>query len=148
MAFVTTDDVVPYTSTPLPLCYCYDVTAAAERAAFPLPGGGRSGDLPRRAPHTGTMTLLTVTPLTMTPLTMTPHAMTLLAMPLLAMTLLAMTLLTMTLLTRDLLLRALGYHNWPMAYLAQHYETRLDPRGAVAFPSHAELPRGTVVRVT
>ena len=93
--FLNTDDIVPYTSTPLPLCYCWDVTAAAERAAFPLPGGGRSGDLPK-----------------------------------------------------DLLLRALGYHNWPMAYMVRHYETDLDAQGRIRHPSHAQLPRGSVVRVT
>lgn len=92
--FVNMDDIVPYTRTPLPLCYCYDVTSAAERKSFPLPGGGRSGDL-----------------------------------------------------GRDLLLRALGYHNWPMAYLARHYETVLDANGRVAHPSHDYLPRGSVVKV-
>ena len=93
--FVNTDDLVPYTSTPLPLCFCYDVTAAAERATFPLPGGGRSGKL-----------------------------------------------------AKDLLLRALGYHNWPMGYLARHYETVLDAQGRIRHPSHDQLPRGAVVRVT
>ena len=39
--FLNRDDIVPSTSTPLPLCYCYDVTGAAERASFPLPGGGK-----------------------------------------------------------------------------------------------------------
>ena len=47
----------------------------------------------------------------------------------------------------DLLLRSLGYHNWPLGYLARHYETTLDARGNVVLPSHAELPRGAVVRV-
>lgn len=93
--FVNTDDPVPYTSTPLPLCYCYDVTAAAERASFPLPGGGRTGSIPK-----------------------------------------------------DLLLRALGYHNWPMAYMAQHFTTELNEKGAVRMPSHDLLPRGAVVQVT
>ena len=48
---------------------------------------------------------------------------------------------------QDLGLRLLGYHNWPIGYLARHYETVLDAKGRVVLPSHAELPRGAVVRV-
>ena len=41
-------DPVPETDDPLPLCYTLDVTGAAERASFPLPGGGATGTrLPR-----------------------------------------------------------------------------------------------------
>ena len=42
----------------------------------------------------------------------------------------------------------LGYHNWPMGYLARHYETVLDAQGRIRHPSHDQLPRGAVVRVT
>ena len=41
--YLNTDDIVPNTAVPLPLCYCYDVTAAAERASFPPPD--KTGDL-------------------------------------------------------------------------------------------------------
>ena len=86
------DDIVPNTNTPLPFCYCLDVTKTAERKTFPPPDP--TGD---------------------------PFD--------------------------DLLLRSLGYHNWPLGYLARHYETVLDGKGRVVLPSHAELPRGAVVRV-
>ena len=86
------DDIVPNTNTPLPFCYCLDVTKTAERKTFPPPDP--TGD---------------------------PFD--------------------------DLLLRSLGYHNWPLGYLARHYETVLDAKGRVVLPSHAELPRGAVVRV-
>lgn len=39
-------------------------------------------------------------------------------------------------------------HNWPMAYLAQHFSTELDEKGAIRLPSHDVLPRGAVVQVT
>ena len=42
--FLNTDDIAPSTNEPLPLCYCYDVTGTAERASFPLPGGGSTGN--------------------------------------------------------------------------------------------------------
>ena len=45
--YLNTDDIVPSTSTPLPLCYCYDVTESAERKKFPMPGGGKSADIKR-----------------------------------------------------------------------------------------------------
>ena len=32
-------------------------------------------------------------------------------------------------------------------YMARHYETRLDKQGRVLVPTHAERPRGTVVKV-
>lgn len=41
--YLNTDDIVPNTEVPLPLCYCYDVTGCAERKAFPPPD--RTGDL-------------------------------------------------------------------------------------------------------
>ena len=44
-------------------------------------------------------------------------------------------------------MRLLGYHNWPMGYMARHYETLLDGAGKVVVPSHADLPRGAVTRV-
>lgn len=47
----------------------------------------------------------------------------------------------------DLGLRALGYHNWPIGYVARHYETVLDETGQVVLPSHDQLPRGTVYKV-
>ena len=46
----------------------------------------------------------------------------------------------------DLVLSALGYHNWPLSWLALNCETRV-VRGRVALPSHEALPRGAVVRV-
>ena len=42
---------------------------------------------------------------------------------------------------------ALLGHNWPMGYVARHYELQLDEGGRVRTPSHAERPRGEVVRV-
>ena len=42
--YLNADDIVPSTSDPLPNCYCFDVTGAAERKAFPLPGGGPTGN--------------------------------------------------------------------------------------------------------
>jgi hypothetical protein len=92
--YVNTDDIVPSTSEPLPLCYCYDVTRARERTDFALPGGGRTGSMLKDA---------------------------------------GMTLL--------------GYHNWPMGYMARHYETQLDKEGRLIIPSHEELPRGAVAQV-
>jgi len=89
--YLNTDDIAPSTNDPLPLCYCWDVTGAAERASFPLPGGGSTGN---------------------------------------------------ALLDAGMLL--LGYHNWPMGYMARHYETRLDSEGRLIVPSHDLLPRGAV----
>ncbi len=40
--YLNTDDIVPSTSTPLPLCYCYDVTKSAERVDFPPPDTGNA----------------------------------------------------------------------------------------------------------
>lgn len=85
------DDIVPNTAVPLPLCYCYDVTGSAERKTFPPPD--KTGDI-----------------------------------------------------VYDLILKSLGGHSWPMGYLARHYETRLED-GKLMWPSHAESPRGAVVRV-
>ena len=48
---------------------------------------------------------------------------------------------------QDLGLRMLGYHNWPIGYLARHYETVLDAKGDPLVPSHEQLPRGTVKKV-
>ena len=48
---------------------------------------------------------------------------------------------------QDLGLRLLGYHNWPIGYLARHYETRLYANGDLVVPSHEELPRGSVFKV-
>lgn len=48
---------------------------------------------------------------------------------------------------QDVGLRLLGYHNWPIGYVARHYETRLDAGGSPMLPSHSELPRGTVFKV-
>ena len=90
--YLNSDDIVPSSNEPLPLCYCYDVTGAAERTTFPPPD--RTGDL-----------------------------------------------------VYDLIVKSLGYHSWPMGYLARHYETRLDRKGRLILPSHAEKPRGTVVKV-
>ena len=92
--YLNTDDLVPSTSTPLANCYVYDVTASAEKRAFPLPGGGESPD---RA--------------------------------------------------KNFILWSLGYHNFPMAYFAEHYRTVVDDEGRVQFPSHDDLPRGTVMKV-
>lgn len=41
--YLNTDDIVPNTAVPLPLCYCYDVTAALERKSFPPPD--KTGDI-------------------------------------------------------------------------------------------------------
>ena len=41
--FLNTDDIVPNTEVPLPLCYCLDVTGAKERKSFPPPD--KTGDL-------------------------------------------------------------------------------------------------------
>ena len=38
----------------------------------------------------------------------------------------------------------LGYHNWPMGYMARHYETVLDGDGQVVHPTHDELARGDI----
>ena len=38
--YLNSDDVVPTTNFPLPLCYVYDVTGARARAAFPPPNTG------------------------------------------------------------------------------------------------------------
>ena len=92
--FLNTDDIAPSTNEPLPLCYCYDVTGAAERASFPLPGGGSTGNA-----------------------------------------------------LFDVAMLALGYHNWPMGYMARHYETALDPERQLLTPSHDALPRGVVKSV-
>lgn len=89
---LNTDDIVPNTDVPLPLCYCLDVTKSAERRSFPPPE--KTGDL-----------------------------------------------------VYDFILKSLGYHSWPMGYLARHYETKLDADGRLITPSHAELPRGTVTKV-
>lgn len=89
---LNTDDIVPNTEVPLPLCYCYDVTGAAERRSFPSPE--KTGDL-----------------------------------------------------VYDLILKSLGYHSWPMGYLARHYTTQLDQKGRLILPNHAEKPRGAVVKV-
>ena len=89
--YVNTDDVVPSTNFPLPLCYVYDVTGSSERSSFPPPDTGN--------------------------------------------------------LFQDLGLRLLGYHNWPIGYLARHYVTQLDGNGAPVMPSHADKPRGTVLKV-
>jgi len=48
---------------------------------------------------------------------------------------------------KNFILWSLGYHNFPMAYFAEHYRTLVDAEGRVRFPSHEELPRGTVVQV-
>ena len=82
---------MPSTSSPLPNCYCYDITKAAERAEFPLPGGGPTGSA-----------------------------------------------------VKDVGMRLLGYHNWPMGYMARHYETVLDGDGQVVHPTHDELARGDI----
>ena len=42
--YLNSDDIAPSTNEPIPLCYCLDVTGAAERASFPLPGGGSTGN--------------------------------------------------------------------------------------------------------
>ena len=39
--YLNTDDIVPNTDVPLPLCTCYDVTGCVERKAFPPPGRRR-----------------------------------------------------------------------------------------------------------
>lgn len=90
--YLNTDDIVPNTKVPLPLCVSYDVTGSAERKAFPPPE--KTGDL-----------------------------------------------------VYDLILKSLGYHSWPMGYVARHYTTHLDAQGRLVWPSHADLPRGTVVKV-
>jgi hypothetical protein len=90
--FLNSDDIVPSTNFPLPLCHCYDVTRSAERPSFPPP------------PSTGNW-------------------------------------------MQDIGLRLLGYHNWPIGYLARHYETLLDETGDPLVPNHGQLPRGSVSRV-
>lgn len=90
---LNTDDIVPNTEVPLPLCFCLDVTSSAERRAFPPPE--KTGDL-----------------------------------------------------LYDLILKSLGYHSWPMGYVARHYETRVDGKGQLVLPSHADRPRGAVVKAT
>ena len=90
--YLNTDDIVPNTEVPLPLCACYDVTGCAERKAFPAPE--KTGDF-----------------------------------------------------VYDLILKSLGYHSWPMGYVARHYQTTLDADGRLIWPSHADTPRGTVVKV-
>ena len=47
----------------------------------------------------------------------------------------------------DLILKSLGYHSWPMGYVARHYQTTLDAEGKLVLPSHDDTPRGTVVKV-
>lgn len=89
--YLNSDDIVPSTNFPLPLCYCYDVTGSAERSAFPPPSTGN--------------------------------------------------------VFQDIGLRLLGYHNWPIGYVARHYETVLDEKGDVVIPSHDQLPRGMVFKV-
>ena len=89
--YLNSDDIVPSSNEPLQNCYCWDVTGAAERSSFPLPGGGSTGN------------------------------------PVL-----------------DAGMMLLGYHNWPMGYMARHYETALDAEGRVVLPSHENLPRGAV----
>lgn len=88
---LNTDDPVPNTDVPLPLCYCYDVTGSAERKTFPPPD--KTGDI-----------------------------------------------------VYDFILSSLGYHSWPMGYLARHYETQLE-KGQLAWPSHESKPRGSVEKV-
>jgi hypothetical protein len=88
---LNTDDPVPNTDVPLPFCYVYDVTAAAERREFKPPEP--TGDF-----------------------------------------------------LTDFVLSALGYHNWPLSWLAKHCETTV-VKGNVVIPSHEQLPRGQVVRV-
>jgi hypothetical protein len=92
---LNSDDIVPSTNFPLPLCYVLDVTGAAERKSFPRGGAGaaKAGPLQRAG------------------------------------------------------LWALGYHNWPIGYLARHVETKLAADGAPEVPNHAALPRGAVFRV-
>jgi len=90
--YLNTDDIVPNTAVPLPLCYCYDVTASAERKNFPPPD--KTGDI-----------------------------------------------------VYDLILKSLGYHSWPLGYVARHYETVLDKSGRPVWPTHSDLPRGAVVKV-
>ena len=46
----------------------------------------------------------------------------------------------------DFVLSALGYHNWPLGWLALNCATEV-AGGQVLLPSHEKLPRGTVVRV-
>jgi len=89
--YLNTDDIVPNTAVPLPLCYCYDVTGSSERKSFPPPDA--TGDL-----------------------------------------------------VYDFILKSLGYHAWPMGYLARHYETRVE-NGRLVWPSHEENPRGAVEKV-
>jgi len=89
--YLNTDDIVPSTNFPLPLCYCYDVTGSRERSAFPPPNTGN--------------------------------------------------------LLQDVGLRLLGYHNWPIGYMARHYLTELDAQGCVVMPKHSEKPRGAVFKV-
>ena len=89
--YLNTDDIVPSTNFPLPLCHVYDVTAAKARKAFP-------------PPNTGSF-------------------------------------------LQDIGLRLLGYHNWPIGYLARTYTTELDAQGNVLLPSHVDKPRGAVIKV-
>lgn len=88
---INTDDPVPNTDVPLPYCYVYDVTGAAERRSFKPPDP--TGDF-----------------------------------------------------LTDFVLSALGYHNWPLAWLALHCETVVVD-GKVVLPSHEQKPRGEVVKV-
>lgn len=49
---------------------------------------------------------------------------------------------------QDLGLRLLGYHNWPMGYLARHYMTEVDKHGRLLHPTHEDKPRGIIERVS
>jgi len=48
---------------------------------------------------------------------------------------------------KNFILWSLGYHNFPMAYFADHYRTVVDDDGRVRWPTHDEFPRGTVIKV-
>ena len=123
--YLNDDDIVPSTNFALPLCYVYDVTRSRERSSFPPPSSGAARSRARRALHSY--------PAHPPP---PPRDLPRGRPPALAGNLIA-----------DLGARLLGYHSWPIGYLARHHETELDADGAPRVPSHEELPRGRVFRV-
>ena len=116
--------MVPSTNFPLPLCYVYDVTGSKEWSAFLTlvspdrnPSPNSDPNLNPNSDPNPTQERSAFPP---------PDTGNFL---------------------QDVGLRLLGFHNWPIGYLARHYETTLDANGEPVVPSHAQLPRGTVKKV-
>ena len=117
--------MVPSTNFALPLCYVYDVTGSKERMAFLTP--------------ILSPTLAPALTLTRKPeLYRKPHP---------TQERSAFPPPDTGNFLQDIGLRLLGFHNWPIGYLARHYETVLDAKGHPVLPSHEQLPRGTVKKV-